>query len=722
MERARTVLSSLKDLSWYKYLVPLLFAGAYFKNLLLRLFLSGSNFFAPSPVENGRTLFFGLFFGFFSCVLIFCPVLLFKRSRGRCVYALSAGAVFTLLCIVNVCYFRYFNDLFSVSLFSMAGDAAGEGFLTPGVIFGLFSPWDLLFFADFFLILPVLLFKLLWKPSPESAENEKDAAPAEAGAASKFKAFFAVSEGKGFAHFFLHTRPGHTLLVLAVCLPVFLALPVLNLFGVARAAFTDVYDPVGAQDFAFFFTPFGYQICDVGNTVATAANIRSRADLSAALPSDASLVAPDRSYWIVPLSGENARDRKNPPDYTGSEAQTAQIDEFYAFRDSHRRSSALSGTLAGKNLLFLQIESLENCVLGQSVNGKEITPFLNSLLSSNAPTISFTALHDQVKGGNSSDCDLMINTGLLPTSSSASGIFFRSHLDKTVPTAADLLREDGYRIMHINGSGAKCAWDYQAAYRDVFGFNTDTSDPDCEFYLLQASEEVKIEKYLRDEKIFDFVYRKMLETDPARPWYIHTVTTSSHMPFTGIYKLPEDQLLIVPEDKENNTYAYLNGVHYVDEQLRVFFEKAGAAGLLDNTVVVIYGDHKGLHKYYPQNAADTAAANPELSFLEAESDPAIAFLIYDPSGSVGRGTVSSCGGQIDITPTVLDLLGIDPARYGFMMGRSLLSSDADFTILQNGALLGGDGLTEEEKRIVRRMYQTCDVIITTNYTSKYLKE
>ena len=64
------------------------------------------------------------------------------------------------------------------------------------------------------------------------------------------------------------------------------------------------------------------------------------------------------------------------------------------------------GIFKDKNVILIQVESLENMAIGQSVGGVEITPTLNKLVSAGSPSLYFPNVYDQTKAGNSSDCDL----------------------------------------------------------------------------------------------------------------------------------------------------------------------------------------------------------------------------------------------------------------------------------------------------------------------------
>ncbi len=159
----------------------------------------------------------------------------------------------------------------------------------------------------------------------------------------------------------------------------------------------------------------------------------------------------------------------------------------------------------------------------------------------------------------------------------------------------------------------------------------------------------------------------------------------------------------------------MNCLHYVDAQLGQFLQTAEKEGLLENTVVLIYGDHTGIHKYYPTVAEKLAEENQEYAFLNSEEYYTVPLIIYDPSGATAHQTVDTIGGQIDILPTLLYLLGVPKEDYAFAMGRVLLNTERNYTVLSNGAIVGELDRNAPEYDIVYRMYETADMIVYNNY-------
>src|SRR5699024_40280 len=112
---------------------------------------------------------------------------------------------------------------------------------------------------------------------------------------------------------------------------------------------------------------------------------------------------------------------------------------------------------------------------------------------------------------------------------------------------------------------------------------------------------------------------------------------------------------------------YLHSVHYVDQAVGELIERLKAEGLWDESILMIYGDHDyGVDEN--EWMAQIAGVEPDPLTITQLYDqiPMITHLPNDEAQSVYENS----GGQIDIAPTVLHLLGIAPEPL-YMMGENL---------------------------------------------------
>ena len=86
-----------------------------------------------------------------------------------------------------------------------------------------------------------------------------------------------------------------------------------------------------------------------------------------------------------------------------------------------RAQCHLLWTLKGKNIIVLHLESFQQWLIDYKVDGKEVTPTINSLYHS-SNTLAFDNFFNQVGQGKTSDAELMLEASLfgLPEGSAMS--------------------------------------------------------------------------------------------------------------------------------------------------------------------------------------------------------------------------------------------------------------------------------------------------------------
>ncbi len=152
-------------------------------------------------------------------------------------------------------------------------------------------------------------------------------------------------------------------------------------------------------------------------------------------------------------------------------------------------------------------------------------------------------------------------------------------------------------------------------------------------------------------------------TQDDRPFFATYLTLTSHHDYG------------TPSHWEKRTYPaykerqqqYLNAVRYVDDFVGRLVESYRQAGLLDNTLFVILGDHGEAFGEHGRSMHDLVIYEEGLH---------IPMVLYGPGVLEGTGTIEGPRQQIDVVPTILELLGVK-AEGGFLPGRSLFSAAED---------------------------------------------
>ena len=104
-----------------------------------------------------------------------------------------------------------------------------------------------------------------------------------------------------------------------------------------------------------------------------------------------------------------------------TEKDINEIQTWYDNNKEDLQDNKYKGMVQGKNVIAIQVESLENIIINQSVYGQEIMPTLNKLLSE---SVYFNNIYEQNGSGTSSDADLMMNTSIFPIHSERTSISY----------------------------------------------------------------------------------------------------------------------------------------------------------------------------------------------------------------------------------------------------------------------------------------------------------
>ncbi|HHV97553.1 MAG TPA: sulfatase-like hydrolase/transferase, partial [Clostridiaceae bacterium] len=121
------------------------------------------------------------------------------------------------------------------------------------------------------------------------------------------------------------------------------------------------------------------------------------------------------------------------------------------------------GVAKGKNLIVVQVEALQQFLIGSKINGVEITPNLNKLIQE---SLYFDNIYYQVAGGNTSDAELLLNTSLYPAEEGAAYIRFAKNKYYSLPQA---LGELGYNTYALHAFTSKF-WNRTEMYKTL-GFD-----------------------------------------------------------------------------------------------------------------------------------------------------------------------------------------------------------------------------------------------------------
>ena len=370
-------------------------------------------------------------------------------------------------------------------------------------------------------------------------------------------------------------------------------------------------------------------------------------------------------------------------------ASSNGIDEVLDYTKKHyaEPNPETFGIAKGKNVIVLHLESFQQFLINMKVDGQEVTPFLNSIFQNQA-TISFDNFFHEVGQGKTSDAENMLETGTfgLPQGS----LFTELGSDNVFQAAPAILgQKQGYTSAVFHGNVASF-WNRDHVYDNFFDRSYfDESDETLGYGILDKDLFRESAQYLEHLQ---------------QPFYTKFLSVTNHTPY-----YTDDKNFDFPSLNTGNSTVdnYVRTAHYLDQSLEQFFTYLKKSGIYQNSIFVIYGDHFGISNTDNKDLASALGKDPDTwdEFDNAQMQR-VPLMIHMPGYT--KGSVNhEYGGEIDVLPTLLHLLGIDDKDY-LHFGTDLLSPQHDQVVaFRNGnfvtpkyTILGGKAYNNQTGEII----------------------
>ncbi|MDU9047215.1 MAG: LTA synthase family protein [Candidatus Electrothrix sp. Rat3] len=225
-----------------------------------------------------------------------------------------------------------------------------------------------------------------------------------------------------------------------------------------------------------------------------------------------------------------------------------------------------------------------------------------------------------------------------------------------------ILQEDGYKTMWISG--------FKSSYANKDGFLKKHGIEDLyDGSDLDPDTTEKIGWGYSDRAIFS--YAESILDKQKEPFFAEIMTLSNHWPFDFAYSETPETL---PETADKKYSNYCRGMYYTDWAMGEFMKRMQKKPYFNNTLFIITSDH-GIW-YFPPEEKLTTVEKQEAYFR-------MPLLFYAPT-LLDPKVSNIVTSQIDVAPTVLDLLGIQ--RKNAFLGQSLLDenpSQERFALMQH---------------------------------------
>lgn len=409
-------------------------------------------------------------------------------------------------------------------------------------------------------------------------------------------------------------------------------------------------------------------------------------------------------YYIYDFkSVMHIKDITKYKDYNSMKKDYDELKEEYNAKYSYTKYKNLNGVCKDKNIIILQMESLQDFIINKKINGTEITPNLNKFFAEN---IRFNNMFMQ-SYSTTADSEHSTITSLYPMEN---GMAFNKYFSNTYDDIFKIFKNSNYFTSYMHGNYAYF-WNRGNVYSRLNLNNLSLKE---QFY--DVSEDIN--SYLSDELLYRQAVDKIKTFN--NPFISYIISASSHTPFT-LEGLQDRSKIKVNVGKYKGTGFgnYLEAANYADYAFGVFIEELKKAGLYEDTVILVFGDHNGLTMYEEEMIdffklldGDVTDVDLKLNYIRVLGGLKIP--------GVNKMKIEKTVSKLDIKPTLAYLCGIDD---GFSLGTNIFESK-DFIILNNerivtqdyyfdenwyeiktGNLVNYDSINEETKKKLNDYYE-----------------
>ena len=352
-----------------------------------------------------------------------------------------------------------------------------------------------------------------------------------------------------------------------------------------------------------------------------------------------------------------------------------------------------------KNVIAIHAESIQQFCMDTYINGEELTPNLNKLAREG---LYFSNFYAQESVGTSSDSEFTFSSSLMPASSGTVAI---NYWDRDYCTTQKMMKDLGYYVfsMHANNGTFWNRMNLHSSlgYDRFYNYTTD----------FDIDETIGLG--LSDKSFFRQAVPKIEDISKENDkWFGVMIMLTNHTPFTDIERVSDFEVDFKYQKYNEDTGlyeemsadflegtklgSYFKSVHYADEALGQFMSDLEKQGLLDDTVVVIYGDHDA--KVKAEEYDRYINYDPFTDTVLTEDDPGytpvddyyynlnrkVPFILWSKGGEYEPKEFDQVMGMYDIQPTLGNMFGF---YNKYALGHDVLSipeGEENVVIFPNG--------------------------------------
>ena len=389
-----------------------------------------------------------------------------------------------------------------------------------------------------------------------------------------------------------------------------------------------------------------------------------------------------------------------------------------SFADDSNNQNKYTGIFKGKNVIFIQLEGLDNWLLTE-----ETTPTLYNMLNN---SIVFNNHYSYYNGGGSTfNSEFAVNTGFItPLSYTQNAYTFNKN---NFPySMAHLFKKEGYTVnaFHMNTG------EYYSRTTNYKNWGYDN------YYGLIDIEDYKDETYRLDRNLIlnEKFNNLIFHTDnPDKLFVDYLITYSGHLPFTntkGVCKMLYDED-VAKSIEENTTetndetskevptpeFVQMSELECIKRQAKetdymfeLLLQNLEEKGLIDNTILVVFTDHylytiedKSILDNYKDTSNNLINKTP--------------FFIWSKDGK--RTNINKVTSQLNILPTTLNLFGINYNSNNYI-GKDALDPNYEGIVFFSDYSWYDGSIYVENGEITNNKNTTYEYLEEKNYYISYL--
>ena len=364
-----------------------------------------------------------------------------------------------------------------------------------------------------------------------------------------------------------------------------------------------------------------------------------------------------------------------------TDEERAALENWVAGRT--HADNEMSGVYEGKNLMLIQLESIDTWMLTEE--------YMPNLWKLKQDSLSFANHYTPAYiTAGTFNTEFMVNTSLVPAQP---GLSMGVYTDNTFSNSlASLFADKGYTARSFHGSEAEIYT--RGAIHENLGYEKYYAGSDMQMHHYQ------FDRYLMSG------YGAMTEKSPFFSFIITISGHGAYGPHNMIGK--EHQAAadaVAKRTEENYRYAVAHAME-TDVFIGLLLEQLEADGRLEDTVLIFYADRCN---YYLLD-------NTLLKDIKGVSDLNQAdntdWFIYD--GGKTTGTVEKVTSSLDVLPTIANLFGLE-ADYSAMIGHDAFAPEGGWAFWLDGSWFDGTTWSREVREDIEQQKKMSQLILAGDF-------